>query len=300
MPVLSPDLSYFVACARAGSIGRAAERLGLSQPAVSKAIARLERDVGAALLHRTAQGVQLTDAGRAFLERADAASRAIEDGLQAARDAGQGHAGLLRMGMTHATSHFVLDALFPRLRRERPASVITLQAAFGDELFDALLRQELSLAVSPVPAQVPQGLKCEILFEEGFLLVHSRSHPLAKVRRITPEVLEDCEAAAPGPHEVARQAAEQALREIGRRMPRVVVQSNSLQALLHAVSRCQLITLLPDSVPRQTLPADLMVRQLPLPGLRRRNGVFTGPGYLSPIGERAIELLREHAGARAG
>ena len=57
------------------------------------------------------------------------------------------------------------------------------------------------------------------------------------------------------------------LREIGRRMPKVVVQSNSLQALLHAVSRCPLVTLLPDSVPRQTLPANLMVRQLPLPGM---------------------------------
>lgn len=296
--MLSPDIRYFMETARVGGMGRAAELLGLSQPALSKAIARLERQAGTPLLRRLPRGVELTDAGRALYERACLAAVNLEDGVQMARDIGQGHAGLLRLGMTPATSHFTLGALFPRLRQERPASVLKLLTAFGDELFEALLQQKLNLAVGPVPRQIPDGLHCEALYEEGFSLVHNRSHPLARREHVSPQDLEDCEAAAPGIHEVARQTAEQAMRELGLRPPRVVVEANSLAAVLCAVSTCPLITIIPNSTPAHTLPDNLVVRPIPLPDLRRQVGVFTGPAPLSSIGERALTLLKMHAAAQ--
>lgn len=290
--MLSSDVLYFLEVARAGGISRAAELLGLSQPALSKAIHRLERQVGTALLQRTPRGTELTEAGRAFHDRACAAALSLEDGLQMARDVGHGHAGLLRLGMTPATSPFVLQALFPRLRKERPASVLKLHTAFGDELFKALLQHSLSLAVGPVPLQMPEGITCEVLYEEGFVLVHNRHHPLAHKKHISPADLASFEAAAPGTHEVARQMAEKAMRDLGLHLPKVVVEANSLEALLCAVSTCPLITIVPNTFPRHSLPKGLMARPIPLTNLHRRIGVFQGGAYLSSIGERAIELLK--------
>ena len=271
----------------------------MSQPAISKAIARLERQVGAALLQRTPRGTELTDAGRAFYERACVAALNMEDGVQAARDAGQGHAGLLRMGMTPATSHFVHQALFPKLRQERPACVLKLCIAFGDELFESLLKQSLNLAVGPVPLQIPAGLACDVLYEEGVALVHNVAHPLAAKPDLSAQDLEDCDAAASGIHEVARQMAEKTMRDLGLRPPKVVVESNSLASLLYAVSTCPLITLVPSTIPREMLPKNVMVRLIPLANLQRRVGVFTGGGSLTPIGERAVDLLKAQARAMA-
>lgn len=293
--MLAADVQYFIQTARSGGIGRAAELLGISQPALSKAIARLEHQTGTALLRRTSKGVDLTEAGQAFFERACVAAINLEDALQSARDIGDGHAGLLRLGMTPATSHFVLGAIFPRLRQERPASVLKLSTQFTDELFEALLSQKLSLAVGPMPPQMPEGLSGELLYEESFSLVHNRDHPLAKRRKLAMVDLQGCDVAAPGVHEVARQSVEKALRDHGLRPLKVVVEANSLDALLSAVSTCEVISLIPTSTPRDRLPGNLVVRALPSPMLERRIGLFRGPGFVSSIGERAAQLLKLHA-----
>ncbi|MBI3381187.1 MAG: LysR family transcriptional regulator [Aquabacterium sp.] len=292
--MLSTDVLYFIEVARASGIGRAAEALGLSQPALSKAIARLERQSGTQLFTRLPRGMALTDAGRALYERACLAAANLEDGLQAARDIGGGHAGLLRLGMTPATSHFVLGALFPRLRRERPAAVLKITTAFGDELFARLRQQELSFAVGPVPPNPPDDLAQEVLYEEGFALVYSQDHPLAAQKDVTAADLEGLDVAAPGPEEPARQVAEKALRALGLRSPRVVVEADTLEALLFATATSRLVTLIPTSTPLHNLPHGLVMKPLPGSILQRQIAIFMGRGYVSPLADRAIQLLREH------
>lgn len=292
--MLSTEVLYFIEVARCGGIGRAAEVLGLSQPALSKAIARLERHFGTELLRRLPRGIELTDAGRAFHERACDAATTLEDGLQAARDLGGGHAGLLRLGMTPATSHFVLSALFPRLRQERPAAILNIRTAFGDELFTLLEQRRLTFAVGPVPPQIPDGLNFEVLYEEGFSMVFSQSHPLALKSELTVADLEGLEVAAPGPEEAARQIAEQTLRSMGVRTSRVMVEANTLETLLFATATSRLVTLIPTDTPARHLPDGLMTRPLPRSVIKREIAIFYGHGYVSPIAERAIQLLREH------
>lgn len=295
--MLALDVRYFLEVARLGSMGRAAESLGLSQPALSKAMARLERQAGTPLLARTTRGVTLTDAGQAFHARASTAAGHLEEGLQAARDIGDGHAGLLRLGMTPATSHFVLGALFPRLRTERPAAVLKLTTAFGDALFDALSRQELALAIGPMPPQLPRGIHAEPLFKEGFSVAFSKHHPLArrKAQALTPADLQGWDVAAPGPQEAARQITEQTLRSLGLPLPKVMVEANTLEPLLAAVVTSQLLTLVPSSTPRHALPDGLVTRPLPLSVMHRVIAIFKGDGDLSPVAERARQLLRDRA-----
>lgn len=293
--MFSPEVTYFLEAVKAGGITRAAEQLGLSQPAVSKAIARLEARLGTALFVRTARGTDLTEAGKAFHTQMCEALRAVEDAMAQARDIGGGHAGQIRVGMTPATSTFVLQALLPRLKQDRPAAVLQFHEAFADELFDALSRHELHLAVAPLPVEAPAGLHCEVLYEEGYYVVHNEHHPLARKPHLTLHDLQDCASAASSTKESARQSAEKTLRDAGVRMPPIAVEANTLAAILHAVSTCELVTILPDSIPASRLPGNLQLRRLAMTLPRRRIGLYTSPGYTSSISARAIHLLQEGA-----
>lgn len=296
--MFSADVQYFLEAAAAGSISLAAERLGLSQPAVSKALARLERQLGVGLFVRTARGTVLTEAGRLFQERMASAAHHVEEAVELVRDVGHGQAGLLRVGMTPATSSFVLHALLPRLRQDRPACVLKLHEAFADELLDGLARHELNLAVAPLPPHLPPDLHAEVLFEERYWLALNQDHPLAGKKRLGPQDLAGCQVAASGVNEAARQLTERALREAGLRLPTVAVEANTLQALVHAVSTCELVTLIPDGVDPAQLPPNLLLKPLHAPTLRRQIGLFKGNAPISSIGERAMALLKGAAQKR--
>src|SRR3978361_1180123 len=122
MPMLGDDLDYFLALAATGTLTGTAQRLGISQPALSKAMQRLERKVGARLVTRSSRGAELTEAGRAVHDRLRVASQDMDDAVQEARNLGGNDAGLLRVGLTPATTDFALQALLPTLTAERPAA----------------------------------------------------------------------------------------------------------------------------------------------------------------------------------
>lgn len=301
MALLDPDLEYFLAVASHGSLVRAAQSLGLTQPALTKAIRRLERTLGVALFIRSARGSELTDAGRAFHERVRGLVNAVDDAVLEARDLGGGHAGLLRLGLTPAVSHFVLTALFPALADERPAAVFSLTTAFGDVLMDALLRQELALAVCPLPQDLPPELHAEVLYDDPFSAIVSRHHPLAGRHELTLADLADCPWVASGKHEFARRSIEQALTRLGMPLMNVRVETNSVVAMHTVVARTQMVSLFNarHGAP-WALPPDVVVIPVSLPGVERRVGVLWRRGYLSPIAERALEILRVAAARDRG
>src|SRR3990170_4200057 len=96
------QLEYLIAVVEEGSFTRAAERLYVSQPALSHQIRALERSVGGELIERLPQGLQLTPMGRAFLPHATAAVHAADEALRAAREVGEIAAGELRIGTLHS------------------------------------------------------------------------------------------------------------------------------------------------------------------------------------------------------
>src|SRR3954449_13553144 len=96
------QMQYFLAVVDEGSFTRAAERLFVSQPALSHQVKALEQSVGGALLERRPQAVHLTPLGRAFLPHAAAAIRSAEDAQRAARAVGQLEAGELRLATLHS------------------------------------------------------------------------------------------------------------------------------------------------------------------------------------------------------
>ncbi|RZL09386.1 MAG: LysR family transcriptional regulator [Rubrivivax sp.] len=298
MAGLNTDVEYFLAIASHGSLVRAAQSLGLTQPALTKAVRRLEQALGVALFTRSARGSELTEAGQAFYTRVKALSNAMDDAVLEARDLGGGHAGLLRLGITPGVSHFVLTALFPALSTERPAAVINLTTAFGDVVVGALQRQELAMAVCPLPEETPPDLISEALYDDPFSAIVSARHPLASRTELTLKDLAAWPWVASGKHEFARRSIEQALARQGLPLMNVRVETNSLVAVHTVVARTQMVSLFNarHSAP-WALPPDVVVIPVSLPGVARRVGVLRRPGYISPIAERALQILRAAAQA---
>ena len=295
--MIGDDLAYFLTIASTGTLARAAEQLGISQPAVTKAIQRLERKVGVALVERTARGSVLTEAGKVFHARVSGVSMQLDSALQEARDIGGGHAGLLRVGATPATTSFAIRSLFPTLLVERPAARINVTTAFSDALLDAIDRREVELAVCPLPETLDASMVKEVLYDDQYCLMVSKRHPLAGRKSVTLEDLADCAWAASTRQEFARVQIEQAFAELGYSRMRIVAEANSLAALILIVSTTQLVSLInARSFDPGPLPSDITVCPLRLDGLVRQVGMIRRSGYLSPIAQRAQEILRDAAG----
>jgi DNA-binding transcriptional LysR family regulator len=296
--MIDGDLTYFLTVASTGTLARAAEQLGISQPAVTKAIQRLERKVGVTLVERTARGSVLTEAGKIFHARVLGVSMQLDSALQEARDIGGGHAGLLRLGATPATTRFALRSLFPTLLVERPAARVNVTTAFSDTLLDAIDKREVELAVCPLPETLDASMASEVLYDDHYSLMVSTAHPLAERDFVTLEDLVDCAWAASSRRESARAQIEQAFAKHGYPRMHIVAEANSLAALILIVSTTQLVSLINvrnfDPGP---LPFDIAVRPIQLDGLLRQVGLIRRAGYLSPIAQRAQEILRNAARA---
>jgi DNA-binding transcriptional LysR family regulator len=296
--MLEDDLAYFVAVAGAGSMARAAERLGVTQPALSKAIQRLERRIGVPLLVRSTQGAEPTEAGRAFLVRSRALTQDLDDAMQEARDLGNGSAGILRIGSTPAGADFALDTLLPRLIEERPVARISFTSGFSDALLGAVARREIELALLPMPhlPELSPGLECCHLIDDSYRLVVNRDHRLASQTSVTMADLDGCTWASSTPHEFARKQMERVFALHGMALPRVVVESNNLAALLMAVSRLPLASLVnPHSVSPASLPANVVMLPIDSEHIRCPIGLVWRQGYLSSLALRARELLQTAA-----
>jgi len=171
-------LRPFVVLAEELHFGRAAERLHVSQPALSQQIARLERQVGVRLLDRTRHRVELSDAGRAMLEPARDAVRATDAAAGAARAHAAGHEGVLRLGFSPG-AHYVAQAVLARLARLRPALRVRARQDNTGLLVRLVAAGELEIALG-FCAEPQEGVRSEVLRTERAVLAVGERHPLAR------------------------------------------------------------------------------------------------------------------------
>lgn len=297
--MLEDDLVYFSTVASAGSLARAAERLGVSQPALTKSVQRLERRLGVKLLVRSSRGIEVTDAGAAFLVRSRTISRELEDALQEARDVAGGHAGLLRIGATPAAANFALGALLPRLIEERPAARINFVSGFSDALLDAVASRDVELALLPLPDRLDSSLEMLHLLEDDYQLIVNDRHPLATLPSVAMRDLAGYQWAGSSKHEFARVQLERAFALEAIALPDLVLEANNLPALLLAVSRTALVSVINShAVSAESLPANVVMLPIRSEHIRCPIGMVWRRGYLSSIALRAKELMQA-AAARA-
>jgi LysR family hca operon transcriptional activator len=177
-------LRYFVAVAEAGSLTvAAARRLHTAQPSLSRQIRDLEYEVGAQLLTRSARGVELTAAGRAFLEHARQALAQTEAAVEAARRAAHPAKPSFALGfLTGQEMDWLPDAMHI-LRDELPNIDVTVSSDYSPRLADDLRRGKLDLAFLRPEPQMPD-LEYKIVMTEPLVVVLPSDHRLASRKAI--------------------------------------------------------------------------------------------------------------------
>jgi DNA-binding transcriptional LysR family regulator len=172
-------LSCFVAVAQERTLARAAARLHLSQPAVSKTLSELERMAGRHLVDRGRAGTSLTAAGEQFLRYAAEVTQAMDAAAAALSGAGAAQAATVHVGALHTVAGGLLARAITRLHARRPDLACTVRMAHNPELLDALTAGELDFAVGRMAEpSMMRGVTFELLYAESVVAVVRPGHPL--------------------------------------------------------------------------------------------------------------------------
>ncbi|MAC79968.1 MAG: LysR family transcriptional regulator [Rhodobacteraceae bacterium] len=142
------QLTYFIAVAEELHFGRAAERLGMAQPPLSRQIKQMEDDLGAVLFNRGKRAVSLTQAGERLLERGRGLVRDFEDMQLEVRRLGQGAEGRLRIGFVGSSTFGILPTIIKSFRANHPEVNLTLTPMNNAQLNRCLISREIDLAVA--------------------------------------------------------------------------------------------------------------------------------------------------------
>ena len=173
------QLTNFVAVAEELHFGRAAERMRMTQPPLSRQIQLLERDLGVRLLDRTNRSVRLTPAGRAFLNEARRILRQAQHATLAVQQVSAGEAGSITLGFTAASAYSMLDALLVTARTAVPGVEIVLREMVTRDQLEALSEHSLDLGLVRPPVTGP-GLDSRVAVRERLLAALPSGHPLAE------------------------------------------------------------------------------------------------------------------------
>ena len=174
-------LRYFAAVAEEGHITRAAERLGLQQPPLSKQIRALEDEIGARLFRRTPRGVILTDVGTVFLEDVRKILDGTEQAVARARKTARGEAGRIVVGLTSsATFYPLIQRIIRGFRETAPDVSLELRERASAEQVEALISGDLDLGFVRTKVPKEAGIAVYPLIEEPMLAAFPVGHRLSQ------------------------------------------------------------------------------------------------------------------------
>lgn len=234
--------------AASGSLGAAARRLGISQPAATLLLRELEEVAGARLVERDARGARLTAAGRRALERLAIALEAVPLALRAARDPEPGPP--LRLGCIQVAGTAWLPAALDRLERAGALGPLTLREGRAQELLAALGRGELDLVIGWLDEAVTEGLalgELDIapLEHDRMRIVAAVDHPLAGAGAVPVAELAHWRWIVPPPGSRTHAAYRRLFLEAGLAPPPVAVECAALHTTLHLVAGSRLLAVAP-------------------------------------------------------
>jgi DNA-binding transcriptional LysR family regulator len=174
-------LRYFIAVAEELHFGRAASRLHIAQPALSKQIQQLEQEFGFPLFYRTKQRVELLDAGHVFLDEARRILRQTENAVESARRTHTGQSGRLVIGFSATATLEVLPRILRKYRRLYPDVIVDLSEIGTIRGAELLLDSPLSVGLLRSPSFLNEESFCiETILREPFVVALPDSHPAAK------------------------------------------------------------------------------------------------------------------------
>jgi DNA-binding transcriptional LysR family regulator len=297
------EIETFVSIARRGGFARAAESLHRSQPAISRRVEMLERQLGTPLFERVRGGVILTEAGRTLLPYAEAALAGLKDGAEAVRGLARGERGAVSVALVGTLASTRFAGMLRQFGQRHPSVKLELRTANSEEVSDLVRRGEATLGLRYF-ADTDPGLVSEQVTEEALVLVCSPDHRLAGRRLRDPGALAGERWVAFPPRRRRREpfatALEQRLAAAGIEAAEIV-RIDSLTAQKRLVEAGFGIALLIESSVQEELrlgsleiiDAPALRGGVPVTLVRRRNG------YLSGAARSLVAVIKAGAATRA-
>ena len=172
-------LNYFLAVAEELHFRKAAERLFISQPGLSRQIKQMENELGFALFERTNKKVILTKAGKYLKGEATMLLKNLNDSFSHAQLIHEGMEGQINFGYVGSAMQNVIPQLLLKIKEEHPNVHYSLREMENPDQIDALIQKEIDLAFVRLD-KVPKGLEIQPVFEDTFSLVLPKGHPINK------------------------------------------------------------------------------------------------------------------------
>lgn len=282
------ELQYVVAVAQEQHFGRAAERVFVTQPALSLAIKKLEDDLGVTIFERRQNKVELTPLGEQIIHQAQ---RVLEEAERVKILAAQGKDqlnGLLRLGVISTVGPYILPDLVPRLNARAPKMPLELEENLTQNLASMLKNGKLDVIMIALPFE-ESGILTTPLYDEPFQAVVPVGHPWQKKKLLDSRQLSTEKVLLPHAGHCFRQQVLEACPELSR-SDTEGWQGNSLETIRQMVVSGFGITVMPCSAltsKHQNKRLITIKLAEPVPG--RRIGLAWRRGYTRP---QVIEILR--------
>ncbi len=292
-------LHTFVAVAQQGTLGRAAETLSLSQPALSKTLNELEALTGARLFERGRLGAQLTTMGEQFLIHAVKILDALNHAGQSLRASEQGDPAVLRLGVLTTVALGMLPSILDRFHRQQPQAIVQVATLHNNVLIAGLKAGEFDVCIGRMAeAEMMNGLNYELLFLESLRLVVKPDHPLLSdnvtiSHALAFPVVISPEGTAP------RRIAEAMLEKQGCHLPATLVETSSTSLARQLALRYNYVWFVPSgAIKEDLLHASLAALPIASHEPGEPVGIMTRSGVPLSLSAEVLmtTIRRSHAG----
>ncbi len=286
-------LRYFVAVAEALNFTKAATRLHLAQPALSRQVSDLEDELGVDLLTRTSHGVRLTAEGELFLEEARAILKRAEESAAKVRALARGEFGELQVGFVAPLDLHILPHALAEFQKTTPGVKVTLHDLGTDELCQELRNGKLHLAVMMQPSEESTaGIEFEEIGRYPFFVAMAPGHSLTRMKAVPIETL------AKQPLVVLDRVRNSEFHRILKRVfaplrPNIATETGSLNSLITeiGVGKCVAVV---SQLFKQAVGKRLLYRSLASTEVAMCVGIARAKnGDLPPAGEKLCATVRK-------
>lgn len=288
------DLDILAALIDAGSMGKAASRLNISQPAVSKAIAELEGALGVRLVDRGRRGITPTPYGLALKKRSIAIFNDLRQSVQDIDFLSDPTTGEIRIGTTDPISVAIVSPCIDRLSRKYPRMGFHVIAGDTAALYREVMERNVELAICRMLGPLPDDLAAEVLFHDSLAVLTSARNPLTHRRKLTLADLVNQPWVQLPEDSLFGSMVVDVFRAGGHEPPRPTVVTHSEYLKNDFLAKGRFLTVLPSFMLK--VPGwhpRLKALPIALPGTRAPIGLITLKGrMLTPLAQLFIENVR--------
>lgn len=291
------DLTYFETIAELGHLGRAAEKLNRSQPALTKSIQRLEESFGTKLFQRDGRRIKLTPVGELLQARGKELQQSIAQTQREVRDFASGMVGNIRVGCAATMAEYLMPKLTSALLQRTPDVTFKLVIGQDDLLRESLRSGQLDMIICAL-APDSEGVTSFTVLEDEAVVIASKQHPIFKNKPLQMSDLCAFRWVLPPVSVSSRKWLDATFAANGLPLPTVQIEANSISLLPNLIAQSNLLSF----VARESLEFGKTMqhlREVPLEQttMKRTIGVtLRSGGYLSPAAQGMLQMLRDNGG----